>query len=87
MLTCYIYCGNLKLTSEKNNCLGEKNMAKNSNITNKAKDIITNFSAWYYGLTPDMQQRVSDRLEGMLFTMDLKMKKEKNNVEKNSTNV
>jgi len=62
-------------------------MYKNSNITDKAKEIITKFSDWYYGLTPDMQQRVSDRLEGMLFTMDLKMKKEKNNVKENSTNV
>lgn len=58
-------------------------MAKNSNVSDKTKEIIANFSAWYYDLPPKMQQRVSDRLEGMLFTLDLK--KEKDNA-KSSAN-
>ena len=60
-------------------------MARNTNITDKTKETITKFSDWYYGLEPEMQQRVSDRLEGMLFTFDLKIKKENNNAE-HSTN-
>lgn len=51
----------------------------------RVKEIITNFSNWFNSLEPEMQQRVSDRLEGVMFTLDLKVQREKENG-KSSTN-
>ena len=45
----------------------------------RVKEIITNFSNWFNSLDPEMQQRVSDRLEGVMFTLDLKVQREKEN--------